>query len=401
LILTQGPSLAEDVQVARGGQALRQALVRRDRTGLLPLGPETPGIWALARSVPPSTKAGDVAARQAVEQALQRSLPFLDGTAQRLAGIALGSLDKTQAAQQALDQALQSDGQDVFAALALGNVLDQAGQRDAARSWWDRADATEALSFQLYRHGSALAGRGQDEQAEAMLLLATEIDPANADAFHALGGLYWGQDQEKAVTMYGAALALGGLDPLFVDLAEGRIALAETRWEDAVASFQHALELRPDHAEAARMLATALEALGRLREATDVLNTAAERSPQSFWPLVQVGQIYLDQGQYSAAVDALAEAVSRQSNQAVGFALLARAYAGAGELDRAVNAWQQAIDLAPDNENYYLRLGDAWLDAGDPDQAIAAYRQALQRAPDNEYALRQLEKLGAQPASTP
>ena len=93
--------------------------------------------------------------------------------------------------------------------------------------------------------------------------------------------------------------------------------------------------------------------------------------------------------------------MSRQSNQAVGFALLARAYAGAGELDRAVNAWQQAIDLAPDNENYYLRLGDAWLDAGDPDQAIAAYRQALQRAPDNEYALRQLEKLGAQPASTP
>lgn len=391
LTVTQLPDLARAGRVAGAGRLLRKALVLRDQAGDLPFGQGTPGIYALARA---STQAGDPpkgVSGDLLSQA-SRQLNTIPG-AERLSGIALGAMGRYNAAAQILGAAVSNP--DPFVSLALGNVLDEQGQRGAAQAAWQPWGEDRALSFQLYRRGAAMNSRNRREQAEEMLVLASKIDPSNANALHALGGTYWGSDQPKAAEMYRQALAAGGLTPFLEQIATGRVAFVEGRLEDAVTALEEAVRLQPDHADANQLLGAALNRLGRLPEAIAALRRAADASPTSFWPWIELGKIYLETGDYPEAIDVLTVAASRRTDQAQAFALLAEALQGNNQPQQAANAWQQAVTLAPNNPTYRNRLGDVLQESGNNDEAIAAYRQVLELAPDNQHALQELERLGA------
>lgn len=314
----------------------------------------------------------------------------------RAAGVALGAAGDYPAAQAMLERALANAPDDPFAALALGNVLDAQGQRDAALARWP-SDTRRALGIQLHRAGSAAANAGDRVRARLLLEQAMAIDPANPNPAYTLGGFYWASDRAQSVALYRAALAAGGLDPFFQHVAEGRVALAGDALEDAATAFEAALQLRPDHAETLSLLATTLDRLGRPDEALAYYRRAAEASPDPFRSLLDMGQILLEQGAYDEAVRVLGEAVKLRVDRPNGFALLAQAYAGNNQPGPAVLAWQQAIALNPDNAFYHAQLGDALLATGDEAAAVEAYRQALQRNPDSDYARRQLQALDAAP----
>jgi tetratricopeptide (TPR) repeat protein len=395
LVLTQSTNVANRVRLAQAGQPLAEALLLRQRTGDLPGGPAVPGIYALARAAGEVT--GTAALRRGdVERGLRRAgeaLASLPG-GQRLHGIALGSLGQYESAGQQLQPVAQED---LFAALALGNVLDEQGQSDAARSVWQPWRAERALSLQLYRAGTALANQGRREQAEDLLLRAIAVDPSNANAHHALGGFYWGPDRTKSRAMYQAALDAGGLEPFFERYAAGRVAFIDGRLEDAAAALEEAVRLDPDHSDAVVLLGTTLNRLGRLPEAINYLEDAVQRSPQAFWPLVELGRLYLDLGDYDRAIEILTTAAGRRADVPQPFELLAEAYQGAGQPQQAINAWQQAVTVSPGNAASHVGLGDALAELGRDDEAIAAYRQALAINPDNGAARRGLIGLGVEP----
>lgn len=395
LVATQASNARHAARLAEGSKTVRAALLLRQDMGDLPLGPGAPGIYALARAA--GEGAGAAAVRRVeVDQGLRRAVQTLaevpDG--ERLTGIALGGLGQYAAAQAALEAAAPGDP---FATLALGNVLDEQGQFEAARSRWQPFDLPRALSLQLYRAGVAQASQGRRDQAESLLLRAIAIDPSNGNAFHALGGFYWGQERDKSLAMYQAALASGTLEPFFERFASGRVAFMEGRLEDAAAALEEAVRLQPDHSDAVVLLGTTLSRLGRLPEAIAYLEDAAQRSPRAFWPLVELGRIYLDLGDYDEAIAALTTAAGRRADVGRTFELLAEAYERAGQPQQAINAWQQAVTVSPDNSTYYTRLGDTLREDGQIDAAIAAYRQALQINPKNSAARDELLFLGEEP----
>ncbi len=395
LLVTQAGRVAGQARLAQAGQPLAEALLLRARTGDLPGGPGTPGIYALARDA--GEGAGPAAVRRVeIDQGLRAAADALADlpAGQRLYGIALGSLGQYQQAQQTLQA---TAGDDIFAALALGNVLDEQGQLDAARAVWQPLRAERALSLQLYRAGTALANQGRREQAETLLLRAIAIDPANANAYHALGGFYWGPDRPKSLEMYQTALAVGGLEPFFERFAAGRVAFIEGRLEDAAAALEEAVALQPDHNDAVVLLGATLSRLGRLDEAIGYLQNAAAASPRAFWPWVELGRLYVELGEYGEAIDALTTAAGRRADVPQTFELLAEAYQGAGQPQQAINAWQQAVALSPGNAAYQARLGDALAAAGRESEAIAAYRRALAINPNNGPARRGLLALGVEP----
>jgi tetratricopeptide (TPR) repeat protein len=395
LLITQSANVVNRVRLAQAGQPLAEALLLRQRTGDLPGGPDTPGIYALARAAGEATGTAGMR-RGEMERSLRQAaeaLADLPG-GQRLRGIALGSLGQYQAAGQQLQPVAQDD---LFAALALGNVLDEQGQSDAARGVWQPWRAERALSLQLYRAGTALANQGRREQVEDLLLRAIAIDPSNANAYHALGGFYWGPDRAKSRAMYQAALDAGGLEPFFERYAAGRVAFIDGRLEDAAAALEAAVQLDPNHSDAVVLLGTTLNRLGRLPEAISYLEDAVQRSLQAFWPLVELGQLYVDMGDYDRAIEVLTVAAGRRTDVAQPFELLAEAYQGAGQPQQAINAWQQALTVNPGNAASYVGLGDALAELGRDDEAIAAYRQALAINPNNEPARLGLERLGVEP----
>jgi tetratricopeptide (TPR) repeat protein len=395
LIITQSAGVANRVRLAQAGQPLSEALLLRQRTGYLPAGPGAPGIYALARSA--GEGAGGAAVRRVeIEQGLRQAADALAGlqVGQRLRGIALGSLGQYQSAGQQLQPLAPHDP---FAALALGNVLDEQGQQEAARAVWQPLGADRALSLQLYRTGAALASQGQREQAETLLVRAIAVDPTNANAFHALGGFYWGTDRARSKEMYQAALDAGGLEPFFERFAVGRIAFVDGRLEDTAAALEEAIRLNPDHSDAVVLLGTTLNRLGRLPEAISYLEDAVQRSPQAFWPLVELGQVYVEMGDYDRAIEVLTDAAGQRADVAQPFELLAKAYQGAGRPQQAVNSWQQALTVNPANAAYHVGLGDALAALGRRDEASAAYRQALAINPDNRPARLGLIGLGVEP----
>lgn len=419
VLVTQLPAAQDEQRLVQGGRTLRQALVTRARLGDLPNAAGTPGVWALGRAAAADHNARSEAYRPALETTLasldqvRSARPARQSSALRLAGISLGILGRYPEAEQALRAAQAVRPGDPFAALALGNALDAQGRREAALAAWLPFDAQRAISFQLYRRGTTLYnslqnnGEGVDanqvqgassdalrREAEQMMLRAAEIDPANADALHALGGFYWAQDQQKAAEYYRAALAAGGLEPFFELIAQARIAIVEGRLEDARAALEEAVRLRPNHAEANHLLGVVLGRLGRPREALTYLERAAGLSPNAFWPLVEQAQIYVDLGEYDRAIAAAQQAIQRRSDEPNAFALLAQAYMSTDQGEQAAAAWQRAIDLSPNNALYYVRLGDAWQLAGKTQNALDAYHQALKLDPNNGRASGEIERLG-------
>jgi tetratricopeptide (TPR) repeat protein len=396
LTLTQAANIAGRVRLAQAGQPLVEALLLRQRTGDLPGGPGAPGIFALGRAA--GEGAGSAAMRRVeIDRGLRVAADALASApgGQRLEGIALGSLGQAVAAEAALRIAAAQE--DVFALLALGNVLEAQGQPEAARALWQPLRVDRALSLQLYRAGTTLANRNQRDQAEALLLKAIAIDPTYANAYHALGGFYWGPDRARSLEMYKAALAAGGLEPFFERFATGRVAFIEGRMEDAAIALEEAVALQPDHGDAVVLLGTALSRLGRLEEAISLLEDAVQRSPRAFWPLVELGRIYIDLGDYDQAIETLNTAASRRADMAQPFELLAIAYQSTGQLEQAINAWQQAVTVTPKNALLHVQLGDALAEAGRPEEAIAAYRAALAINPGNGQARDGLLMLGEEP----
>ena len=390
LLVSQAPRW---LALAQGSRDLRAALLLRQSSGDLPLGPDTPGIYALGRA------AGDAAnapRRGEVTRGLRAAADTLAQVrgGERLAGIALGSLGESEAATASLQAAPAGD---FLAQLALGNVLDAAGQSEAAAQRWQSINATRALSLQLYRMGVRLAAEERRDQAEAMLTRAVAIDPGNANAYHALGGFYWSQDRARSVEMYKAALAAGPLEPFFAHLARGRIAFNEGRLEEAATELEAAVALQPDHDDAVTLLGTVLGRLGRLDEAIGYLERAAASSPRAFWPLLELGRIYLDLGEYDQAITTLSTAAQRRTDVAQSFELLAESYTRAGRASEAIPVWRQALALNPNNSLSHARLGDALRESGQTEAAIAEYRQALQLNPNNDAARDQLLILGVTP----
>ncbi|MCS6843181.1 MAG: tetratricopeptide repeat protein [Caldilineales bacterium] len=402
LALTAAPT-ARAGRAAAAGRPLLHALLWRAELGDLPLGPGTPALWALARSTgdlaspSPSPRATTrrLQIRQALEQADQRLTAL--GYRPRLAGIAAGTRGRYAEAQAHLEAAHRSRPRDIFALVALGNVLDAQGDRAAAVAAWRSVSALRPLAAQLHRWGAQLAQAGARSRAEAALALAVAVDPAFGDGYYALGGFYWGLDGARAAEMYRAALAAGGLTPYQERMAQAKLALLEDRPADAIAPLEEASQLRPEDPEAVEFLGSALRRLGRSDEAIAFFARAAQLNPASPWPLVQLGQVHLQLGNYPEAITALRQALARRTDLPLAFDLLARAYLAEGQAQQAAAAWRQAIALRPDTAAYFVGLGDALRAAGNPAEAVAAYEAALRLDPDNLQAVRGLRAAAGQP----
>lgn len=402
LLALASASVVRAGRAAYAGRPLLHGLLGRAELGDLPLGPGTPALWALARSsadvsspASPGAAARRLRVRQALEQADRRLAALRDR--HRLAGIASGARGRYPEARAHLELAHRARPRDIFALVALGNVLDAQGDRGRAVAAWDAAGALQPLAAQLHRWGVQLARQGARSRAEAALRLAAAVDPTFAEAYYALGGFFWGQDNAQAAEMYRAALATDGLSAYQQRMAQAKLALLEDRPADAVPLLEAASQLRPDDPEAVEFLGNALRRLGRSDEAIAFFSRAAQLNPASPWPLVQLGQVHLQLGNIEEAVAALRQALARRTDLPLAFELLARAYLADGQPQQAVAAWRQAIALRPDSAAYYVGLGDALRAAGNPVEAVSAYEAALRLDPDNLQALRGLRAAQGQP----
>ncbi|MFF4893460.1 tetratricopeptide repeat protein [Micromonospora chersina] len=158
-------------------------------------------------------------------------------------------------------------------------------------------------------------------------------------------------------------------------------------YERALAAFEQALAIDPEHEWALIWRITELRQLKRLDEAEQAAREAIDKRPNAPQPHLELGNVHTDQHDYERALAAFDQALAIDPKHEVA---LSRRIAGLRRLRRLQEAEQaalEAIDKRPGSTQPYLDLGYVYDDQDDYEPALAAFEQALAIDPKHEWAL--------------
>jgi tetratricopeptide (TPR) repeat protein len=216
-------------------------------------------------------------------------------------------------------------------------------------------------------------------EAEKVLRLVLTHEPAEYSALKLLGAVLLSQHRfaeaadvaRRAMTVNDRdAWNYGVLGDAFVELG---------RYDEAFASFDSMVRLRPDAASYARV-AYAHELQGRLDEALRHMQMATEATsahdPESIaWHHVQVGGLLFQMGRIDDAARAFARADYAFPNHPYARSGLARVAAARGNYGRALELYRSLMAESPTPE-LAAAIGDLLATLGDRQAAEAMYVQA-------------------------
>jgi len=149
-------------------------------------------------------------------------------------------------------------------------------------------------------------------------------------------------------------------------LAKGKQQYRDDQDEDAVQTFQEALKLDPEFAEAYFRLGLSFEAVGKPDKAEPEYKKAVETykkylaryddDPEAHYNL---GQTYARLGQYSDAIREYREATKLKQDDADVYYDLGVAHTKLAQYDAAATAFSKSLEIDPDNYRAQDGLADA------------------------------------------
>jgi tetratricopeptide (TPR) repeat protein len=214
------------------------------------------------------------------------------------------------------------------------------------------------------------------EEALGKAMLATQIDPGNAEAYAYLARARdWLGKSEEALA---AAQQAVTLDPNYADgyalLAE--VYLDMNHPDKALVQAQKALELNPDGAEGHRSMAYALAAKSDLPGAIAQAEKAAQAEPGLWLRYDDLANMLRQIGDYPQATKFYQWAIDIHP-KTVSYAGMALCQIQLGAFSEAAAAGQSAVKLDPDNAAGYGVQALAYAKLNQCEQAKPAIQQSL------------------------
>ena len=168
--------------------------------------------------------------------------------------------------------------------------------------------------------------------------------------------------------------------------AAGKVYIEHGEIPSAEEHLLRGIQLDPAGVECRQIQAWLYERVGRVEEATAVLEKLGETNPDDPSVCLSIGAFFGRLGQFEAAEEAFMNAVRLTPHQAGGYALLVKLYLEANwKLPDAKTMAEKAVRLEPVAENYYL-LSSACLRNGEPTDALRAIERAVALDPGSaEY----------------
>ena len=135
--------------------------------------------------------------------------------------------------------------------------------------------------------------------------------------------------------------------------ATGNKLLREGKLEEAIASYQQAIEQNPQFAWSYQNLGEALEKAGRLEEAIAAFRQAVAINPQSPWSLYKLGVILSQQGEFQEAVGYLSRALDLKKDVPEFYLGLGSGLVKLGQWSEAVECLDRVIQFSPDSQSLH------------------------------------------------
>jgi len=245
--------------------------------------------------------------------------------------------------------------------------------------------------------GSVYFQRGYFDQAAASFQIALRDDPESAEALYGIGSVYLNQQKNAdARDCFQRALKLRASYP--DTLANswnnlGLLAGREGRLTEAVADFQEALRLSPDHLIALNNLGSAYRQSKRWSEAQQTYERALALKPMDAEANYGLGMVYAQRDDTARAENYLRQALALRPDYPEALNNLGILYLRTNRRDQAVANFQESIRVAPDFDQAYLNLARVHAIEGNLDEARNVLRELLKRHPNHPAALNMMEQL--------
>ena len=234
----------------------------------------------------------------------------------------------------------------------------------------------EALSEALEHHKA-----GRWERAGRLYGQVLEADPGNVDALHLAGVLAWQRgDCEAACLRIREAVRRAPRVAMFRN-SLGNVLRSLGRLSEAAECFRAALELDPQHGEAAFNLGLTCFQLGRIEQAAAHFARAVELNPRLAEGWRNLAAVRLRQGDAAEAAAHLERALRLRPDFPEAYNDLGCALDALGRPEEALAAFGEALGRKPDFAEARLNLGNVLSELGRLEEAAAAYREALRRRP--------------------
>ncbi|WP_147069062.1 CHAT domain-containing protein [Microcystis aeruginosa] len=154
------------------------------------------------------------------------------------------------------------------------------------------------------------------------------------------------------------------------------------RLEQAIASYDRALEIKPDFHEAWDNRGFALVNLGRLEQAIASFDRALEMKPDLHQAWYNRGGALADLGRFEDAIASYDRALEIKPDYHQAWYNRGFALGNLGRFGEAIASYDRALEFKPDFPDAWNNRGGALDDLGRFEDAIASYDQALEIKPD-------------------
>ncbi|NEU73603.1 tetratricopeptide repeat protein [Hassallia byssoidea VB512170] len=158
----------------------------------------------------------------------------------------------------------------------------------------------------------------------------------------------------------------------------GKLQSAGQDYKQAIASYDKALEIKPDEHYAWNFRGYALENLGRNEEAIASYDKALEFKPDDHYAWNFRGIALRDLGRYEEAIASFDKALSIKPDYHQAWNNRGYALEKLGRDEEALASYDQALSIKPDDHQAWYNRGYALEKLGRDEEAIKSYYKALQ-----------------------
>ena len=228
-----------------------------------------------------------------------------------------------------------------------------------------------------------LYSNGQIQEALETIEALSKDFPNNPLLLNISGVCYAGLSlMDDAVKSYEKAVAI---KPDYADahFNLGNILRDLGELDGAIKSYVKTIEIMPEYDEAQYNLGVTLQQLGQLDEAIEQYEKALSINPENTDLILNLGFIYQSLGQIDEAIEQYDNALTIDPDNVKVLNNLGNAHNDLGQLDVAIKCYEKALAIKPDYADVYYNLGFIYQDLGQVDLAIKQYEHAVAI---NDYA---------------
>jgi len=215
--------------------------------------------------------------------------------------------------------------------------------------------------------------------------IGTDSESRQCDLLFELGFLFVSeQDYENAITSWEKLL---DINPKHAAWYIHGVALSALgRKEEAIQSYDKAVDIKPDYHAAWNNRGVALSALGRKEEAIQSYDKAVDIKPDYHAAWYNRGVALSALGRKEEAIQSYDKAVEIKPDDHEAWYNRGNALSALGRKEEAIQSYDKAVEIKPDYHAAWYSRGNALSALGRKEEAIQSYDKAAEIKPDYHAA---------------